>query len=162
MLNDIKTPPIDPVDPPAVPPAVPSAVPSMRSSETQPVSLAASAPDRVAAINAAIIPGVAGPSPSIRPDEVTRAVDPTAPDSGHVPRNPLVQPHAPIRPHADPSEPGLHKTRVMGEPTHIDPEYAMPMEDRGSFFSLTLSAVVVGVVFLLLLIVWWSFFKTAG
>ena len=144
MLNDIKTPPPQPADPNAAGPAggpPPAAVP--RSGD---------------------IPGVlngVGPSPSIRPDEVTRAIDPTAPDSGHIPRNPLVQPHAHVRPHVDPTEPGLHKTRVMGERTHLEPEYAMPLEDRGSFFSLTLSAIVVGVFSLLLLVLWWTLFRTA-
>ena len=119
-------------------------------------------PDDVGAASPAILPGATGPSPSIRPNEVTRAIDPTAPDSGHIPRNPLVKPHAHIVPHANLNEPGLHKTRVMGEPTRIDAEYAMPLEDRGSSFNLTLSAVVVGVFALLLLIVWWTFFRTAA
>lgn len=75
----------------------------------------------------------------------------------HLPKEPGVRPHEHIQPHVDPTAPGLHKPRLMGEPTTTDVIYTMPMEDRGSFFSLTLSAVVVGVVGILLLTMWLSF-----
>lgn len=41
--------------------------------------------------------------------------------------------------HVDPQEPGIHKARIFGEKTHINPEYAMPLEDRGSTFSIGLT-----------------------
>jgi hypothetical protein len=65
------------------------------------------------------------------------------------------------RAHVDPREPGRHHTRRVGEATATDAIYAMPMEDRGSTFSITLSVVVIVLFVLMLLIVWWSVFRTA-
>ena len=93
--------------------------------------------------------------PAADPNNPTAA----APDAAHTPKLAGVKPHEHIHPTIDPKELGIHKTRVMGEPTKIDPIYAMPMEDRGSFFSLILSAVVVGVFCLLLVIVWVTMFR---
>jgi hypothetical protein len=92
----------------------------------------------------------AGPAAPVLP--VMREVDPN-----HRPKEPGVRPHEHVQPHLDLNTPGIHKPRLMGEPTTTDVIYAMPMEDRGSFFSLALSAVVVAVVGLLLLTLWLSF-----
>lgn len=94
--------------------------------------------------------------PAVNPNNPTGAA---SDDAAHMLKLAGVKPHEHIHPTIDPKELGIHKTRVMGEPTKIDPIYAMPMEDRGSFFSLTLSAVVVGVSCLLLIIVWLTMFR---
>ncbi|MGC4031854.1 MAG: hypothetical protein QM754_09010 [Tepidisphaeraceae bacterium] len=80
-------------------------------------------------------------------------------DAAHQPRNPAVKPHSHIQPHVDDRLPGRHKPRVMGEPATTDTVYAMPMEDRGSTFSLGLSAVVVAMVFVVLMVVWASVYR---
>jgi hypothetical protein len=59
------------------------------------------------------------------------------------------------KPHVDLREPGQHHARVMGEPTHIDPIYSMPLEERGSGFSIGLSIIVMVLVVTLLGTVWW-------
>lgn len=133
MLNDVKPPPpAEPADPNR--PATAGPVP----------------------ISATHGPGAVAPTPSIRPDEVTRPVDPAAPDSGHVPRSLFVQPHAHVRAEVDPVEPGLHKSRAMGERTPTDAIYAMPLEDRGSTFSVGLSIVVIVIFTVLVLTIWLS------
>lgn len=93
------------------------------------------------------------------PEPKDTADMPIATDAAHQPRNPAVKPHAHIQPHLDDRLPGRHKPRVMGEPATTDAVYAMPMEDRGSEFSLGLSAVVVAMVFIVLLIVWASVYR---
>lgn len=66
------------------------------------------------------------------------------------------EPHH-VRPHIDPKEPGLHHARIVGEPTHIDPEYAMPLEDRGSNFNIVMTCIAAGIVVIVLLtVVWWA------
>ncbi len=74
-------------------------------------------------------------------------------------------------PPADPNEPrrnnpaqahdermalGKHHARYMGEPTHIDPEYEMPMEERGSGFNVTISLVVLVMFAFLIFFSWWT------
>jgi hypothetical protein len=71
------------------------------------------------------------------------------------PMDPDAKPH-PMheRPHVDRKSPGLHHARVMGEPTQTDTIYSMPLEDRGSGFSIGLSVVVIVLMAVLLVSVW--------
>ena len=68
-------------------------------------------------------------------------------------------PHHHAEPHMDLKEPGLHHARVMGDATHINPEYAMPMEDRGSSFSIALTICVFVAVVAVLMAIFWSFYR---
>jgi hypothetical protein len=61
-----------------------------------------------------------------------------------------------VQPHQDEKGLGKHPTRIVGEATRIDPIYAMPMEDRGSTFSITLSIVVVVIFIIMIAIVFFS------
>jgi hypothetical protein len=63
------------------------------------------------------------------------------------------------RAHAETKRPGHHHPRIVGEATRVDPIYAMPLEDRGSTFSITLSIVVIVVFVVLVAIVLFSVFR---
>ena len=56
--------------------------------------------------------------------------------------------------HTDPQEPGTHHARIFGEKTHLDPEYAMPLEDRGSTFSIGLTLAAGALVIAVLICVY--------
>lgn len=71
---------------------------------------------------------------------------PMDPESTHHPM------HA--KPHVDLREPGRHHARIMGEPTHTDPIYSMPLEERGSGFSIALSVAVMILMVAFLATVW--------
>jgi hypothetical protein len=54
------------------------------------------------------------------------------------------------------NEPGRHHSRHMGEPTRIDPMFAMPFEERGSSFNVTMSIVAIALFALLIFMAWWT------
>jgi hypothetical protein len=54
------------------------------------------------------------------------------------------------------TEIGRHHTRHMGEPTRTDPMFAMPFEERGSSFNVTMSIVAVSLFAVLILMAWWT------
>lgn len=56
--------------------------------------------------------------------------------------------------HVDVSSVGKHHPRTVGEPTHTDLPYAMPMEDRGSGFNIVLTLIALGLMLVLLAMVW--------
>ena len=73
-------------------------------------------------------------------------------------RGPRVS-HSPtghIKPTIIANEPGRHHSRYMGEPTRTDPMFAMPFEERGSSFNMTMSIVAVTLFALLILMAWWT------
>ena len=90
----------------------------------------------------------------VKPPPREPPADQPAPGTEARPHNAAVKPHGHIQPHIDPKEPGLHHARIMGEKTPTDAIYAMPMEDRGSTFSVGLSIVVIVVFTVLLVAVW--------
>ncbi|HEX8341659.1 MAG TPA: hypothetical protein VF624_12175 [Tepidisphaeraceae bacterium] len=133
MLNDIGVPPLPPRDdssPPGHPPG-------------PPVGPAASAGRTHATASTT-------PRPGYLPHAGDVIVNGTP-----VVLNPPVEPdiaNDTPRAHVEDRQPGRHHARTVGDETKIDPIYAMPMEDRGSTFSITLSIVVI-VVFIVLLAV---------
>ena len=117
------------------------------------------------------------PPPLDRPEPMDTLPNPPAPanTAGPVPGvvfNPPTVPHSttaggPARgveahpsghvvPNVDEKEIGRHKTRFVGDHTRINPIYAMPLEDRGSTFSIGLSIVVIVVFVSLIAIVFFS------
>lgn len=58
--------------------------------------------------------------------------------------------------HVERIEPGVHHTRYIGEPTHTDPIYAMPFEERGSNFNIAMSVIVIALFGSLLAVAWWT------
>ena len=59
----------------------------------------------------------------------------------------------------DRQEPGRHRARYLGERGATDAIYQMPMEDRGSNFSIGLTLGVGLVVVAMVIWVAWSFFR---
>lgn len=60
-----------------------------------------------------------------------------------------------LSPQMNPREPGLHHSRFLGEPTRTDLVYDMPLEERASNFSITLSLIVLALAVVLLGSIWW-------
>ncbi len=61
-----------------------------------------------------------------------------------------------LKPHTDANEPGKHHARVLGEPTHIDPIYSMPLEERGSGFNIGITIIALVLFVTLLFAAWWT------
>lgn len=61
-----------------------------------------------------------------------------------------------MKANTDRQEPGLHRARYLGEKGATDAVYEMPMEDRGSDFSIGLSIVVMVVFVALIVAVWFT------
>ena len=90
------------------------------------------------------------------PLDMDRPVRTTALHNGHTNGQPHVHQHGHAEPHIDAKEPGLHHSRFMGEKATSDLLYAMPLEDRGSGFSIGLSISVAVVVLILVVWVMWT------
>ena len=105
-------------------------------------------------INDVKLPPVEPAEPAVEPNSPTRP-------GAHRPAPTLagVKPHAGIAPHIDPKEPGTHHARIMGERGATDVIYDMPMEDRGSTFSIGLTITVFVLVVAAVLYVAYSLFR---
>jgi hypothetical protein len=102
--------------------------------------------------------------PPLEPRDLNHPHAAATPDHGHATgRNGVVdvETAAPRRGgrlaelHVDTKEPGRHHSRYLGDIPTTDVVYAMPMEDRGSNFSITLSIVTIALFSLVVLSVWW-------